>query len=661
MPSAEVGSARVVLGMNAGEFTRGTKKAAKGMDDLADKAKKLGTAIGAAFATDQIRRFAGEAVRLFGVQEEAIASVEAVLKTTGGAAGKTSKELQDLASSMQEVTKFGDEDILRGATSNLLTFGNIVGPVFDRAQAAALDLSQQFNVGLKESAIQLGKALNDPITGISALSRVGIAFTQQQKDQIKTLIESNKVMEAQGVILDEIEKFYGQAAEAAAQTTSGAMQQAANAFGDAMESIGQTIAPVVIAASKAIKDLSNAFIALSPEVKRFIVFGAGITAVVTPAVIAIGALVAVFGAVAAPILAAAAAVGVITGTIAAFWPNLKRLAKLAATAFSDIYVSAKTWLLDALKPVIDKVKGIITSIGDAFKALREAIGLEDVGEAVTNTVGAIVPAVKLGVDSINEALKTTAGGDVKDSVLGKLAEMRQAIADAWNGPMISAEDAETQTANMVMPFIATADQAKAAKKAADDLQRAKEAHIQKGIDQIDALKTPYDIMLEKEAQILAAFEARKISAAQAAQAQVMAAAVAQNAYAGMASSIAGNLEGLFGQSKGFAIAQAIINTYEAFTKALAAYPPPFNYAVAASTLAAGLAQVQKIKSTNSKSSGGGSSTGSSSSSTGGATQAPQRLIVEGVTADTLMGGVDVGALVERIRDHERNGGDTIFR
>ena len=53
----------------------------------------------------------------------------------------------------------------------------------------------------------------------------------------------------------------------------------------------------------------------------------------------------------------------------------------------------------------------------------------------------------------------------------------------------------------------------------------------------------------------------------------------------------------FAAMKAFAIAEAIINTYQGATKALATYPPPFNFIAAAAVVAGGLAQVATIRST----------------------------------------------------------------
>ena len=153
MASSVIGALRVILGMNAGEFDKGAKRAGSAMDRLAKKAERLGVALGAAFATTRVFGFLRDSVNAWGVQEQAIAAVEAVLRTTGGTAGFTSKQLQKVASELQETSKFGDEDILKQVTGNLLTFGNIVGPVFLRAQAAALDLSETLKQSMMSAQI----------------------------------------------------------------------------------------------------------------------------------------------------------------------------------------------------------------------------------------------------------------------------------------------------------------------------------------------------------------------------------------------------------------------------------------------------------------------------------------------------------------------------
>ncbi|WP_299589739.1 hypothetical protein, partial [uncultured Microbulbifer sp.] len=134
----------------------------------------------------------------------------------------SSEELQNLAGTMQQLTTFGDEAVME-MEALLLTFTNIQGEVFKRATPAILDMSVAMGTDLRSSAVQLGKALNDPIKGISALSRTGIQFTDAQKSTIEALVESGRTAEAQGLILEELEKQFGGAAEAAADTFGGAL------------------------------------------------------------------------------------------------------------------------------------------------------------------------------------------------------------------------------------------------------------------------------------------------------------------------------------------------------------------------------------------------------------------------------------------------------
>lgn len=175
-------------------------------------------------------------------QARAEAGVEQAVLRTGHAAGYTADQLFALASGLQQITGAGDEAILSGVTKQLLTFTQITEDNFRRAQEAVLDLNAVIadgNTGaLTSQAIQLGKALENPIQGVGALSRAGVAFTAEQKKMIQTLISQNNLFEAQKVILDEIEAKYGGQAKALADASKGTKQFSA-AWGDLGEKFGQ--------------------------------------------------------------------------------------------------------------------------------------------------------------------------------------------------------------------------------------------------------------------------------------------------------------------------------------------------------------------------------------------------------------------------------------
>lgn len=219
---------------------KNTEKFGKSTASLGKNLGKLFAGIGFALVAKKLFDLGKQAENLFRVQELAETKLDATLKSTAFAAGLTADELKRMASGLQEVTTFGDEATI-GAQSLLLTFKDIGGDVFPRALESILDVSTAMGQGLQQSTIQLGKALNDPIGGIAALTRVGIQFTDEQKNLIKSFVESGEVAKAQGVILDELESQFGGLSRAAALTADGINKQLNNSFGDLLETIGRVI------------------------------------------------------------------------------------------------------------------------------------------------------------------------------------------------------------------------------------------------------------------------------------------------------------------------------------------------------------------------------------------------------------------------------------
>lgn len=174
------------------------------------------------------------------LNESMIAQLEARLKSTKGAAGLTKDELLKMASGLQGVTTYGDEAVVE-AENLLLTFTKIGRHIFPEALGTVLDMSTALGQDLKSSSIQLGKALNDPIEGVTALRRVGVSFTEAQQDQIKVLVESGNVLDAQRLILKELQTEFGGASKAAANTFGGSLKQLTNYWGDLKEVLGTAI------------------------------------------------------------------------------------------------------------------------------------------------------------------------------------------------------------------------------------------------------------------------------------------------------------------------------------------------------------------------------------------------------------------------------------
>lgn len=171
------------------------------------------------------------------------AQMDAVLKSTGGAAGMTKDELLSLATSLQTTTKFEDE-ATAAAENILLTFTGIGKEVFPDVTKTALDMATALGGSATEKAMMLGKAFNDPIKGMSALQKSGVVFTDEQKKMVTQLEKSGDTIGAQKILLAELQKEFGGSAEAAGNTFSGKLAILKNTLGDVGETIGGALLPV---------------------------------------------------------------------------------------------------------------------------------------------------------------------------------------------------------------------------------------------------------------------------------------------------------------------------------------------------------------------------------------------------------------------------------
>ena len=251
---------RVVLEMMASQYKKEAREAATATGKIEKDVQKLGSTSGK--TREGINRLGRDLGLAFGAaavfkglksaaeSAERINSIAAVtnqvIKETGGGANVTAEQLLKMADSLEVVTGIESELIQEGANV-LLTFKNIrneVGEgnaVFDRTVGLMLDIGAVMGTDASAAALQLGKALNDPITNMGALSRAGLTFSAEQKDMIKTLVESGNLLSAQTVILDELESQLGGTAAASAD----ASDKISNAIGTMTDAIGLGLVPFI--------------------------------------------------------------------------------------------------------------------------------------------------------------------------------------------------------------------------------------------------------------------------------------------------------------------------------------------------------------------------------------------------------------------------------
>ena len=372
-------------------------------------------------------------VQAFREQSKAIAQVEAGLKSTAGQVGITSQELQNMATNLQNKTLFGDEVILKDATAQLLTFTNITGENFGRTQEAALDLATRLDGDLKSASIQLGKALNDPVANLSALSRSGIQFSEDQKKVIKSLTETGHLAEAQTLILDELNKQYGGSAEAAAEADGG-FTQLANSFGDLQEEIGRLLVdylrPIVDQLKTFVQFLQNT----SDGTKNVALAIAGIAAAIGPVLLILPNLIS--GIKAAQVafkflnatmlanpfaLAATALALVVTGII-----MLTDETKKAVTAVDALTEANKNLTLEEQKRnievQIEQQKKLVAEL-EAEKAAKDKIAEKFGGKAIKEqkeanaafaTANSELATMNTMLDEVNKKLNEKTPKPVED-------------------------------------------------------------------------------------------------------------------------------------------------------------------------------------------------------------------------------------------------------
>jgi len=284
------------IGANSEGFQEAIRKAERTLSDFSDKAIDTGEMLSTRLTLPLVAAGA-MAVKAFSEEQDAIARMTAALRANGGQANVTAKEIQDLAGALQRTTTFGDEATI-AASGLLLTFHRVRNEmgkgndVFNRTIIAAQDLAAALGMDLQSATMQLAKAMENPTIGLTALTRSGTTFTEQQKEQIKTLMESGRQLDAQKMILDEVERQYKGTAEAMRGTLSGTIAGAMNELGDEMEKFGAIIADSLVPMIEVVTDFAKYIAAMDDGTRRFIITLGAFAAGAGPVIYVIGQLTA---------------------------------------------------------------------------------------------------------------------------------------------------------------------------------------------------------------------------------------------------------------------------------------------------------------------------------------------------------------------------------
>lgn len=308
-------------------LTRGLAQAQNQTQQFAQRLSSFGRSVsqaGTRLTVGLTLPIVGFGVKSVAAFEEAAAAARqtnAVLESTGNAANITRKGFDELTKSVARNAAV-DDDLIRQGANMLLTFKKIRNQaganndIFDQSVSLMADFAAGMaavsggTMDMRSASIMLGKALNDPVKGVTALTRAGVQFTEAQKDQIETLVKSGRQVEAQKMIISELESQFGGSAKANA-TASMRLKQALD---DLAESIGKEIYPLVKDFSRAIVGIVESFKALTPETRKTVLQILAFSAALGPVLKMVGPLLSVAGAfarIAGSARKAAAATGAI--------------------------------------------------------------------------------------------------------------------------------------------------------------------------------------------------------------------------------------------------------------------------------------------------------------------------------------------------------------
>lgn len=437
--SALIGALRATLGLDSAAFESGAndiikrsrklerslEQYGKGMTDLG---QKMSIAV-----TLPLVALAKTSVDAAIESKQALAQVETTITSMGNAAGRTADQLSKLAGEQMKKSLYDDDEILRKVTTTLLTFGKVTGKTFDRAQQDAIDLASKFDMDLQSAAMMLGKALNDPVKGITALTRAGVSFTAQQKEQIKAMVAAGDIAGAQSAILKELENQVAGSAAAAAKANPFAALK--HSWDDFQEAVGAQVLKILPAITGAIERLLDAFSRMSPGMQQAAVIGGALAAALGPVLMAVGGITQTFagfiavlstiageggillaiqsgfiglGAALAPIAAVIAGIAAAGYVLYANWEKI-------APALAEFGEQAKAALGPEFKAMVAELSGALTEFwtGPMGEMIRAAISL--LGDFIVMNIKTLGPPFIIVVKAAIQTL-TALFGMINDGV-----------------------------------------------------------------------------------------------------------------------------------------------------------------------------------------------------------------------------------------------------
>ena len=398
-------------------------------------------------ALGAVTDFVGGAIEEASSWNSVMAQTEAVIASTGGAAGLTAKEMANMAGAMSAASGqslFSDDAIL-GAQNVLATFTNIKGQNFGMATQSILDMSQALGMDLNSAAMQVGKALNDPVAGLAALSRSGVQFTADQEAMIKAMVEAGNVAGAQEIMMAELNTQFGGSAAAAVDTYAGQQVVLQEKMANIQQTLGEALMPILMQFGSFMADT------IVPIIASVVESLSGWITSMNEA----GTTSGIFDTIRNAIAGVPGVLAVLNTALASVLVFLKPLTD-AVTTFGTIFLTAMTSAGTAIMEylaspaVMSFLAGLQTLLTALATTVRDVLVLAFQGAAIAwdllsqaftiawpyiqtvlNTFFSLVTTVMAAVTGILTALSQVVTGDFQGAWITLKKTVETALKDLW--------------------------------------------------------------------------------------------------------------------------------------------------------------------------------------------------------------------------------------
>lgn len=441
-----IGELAVKLGMDSSGFTQGLKNAegqAKSSSSVIQSALGImGGLLGANVISagfQALRQGFADVTSIAKQDEQVQAQTAAAIKSTGDASGLSATQVEDYATQLSKVTPYSRDAIQQGENM-LLTFTGIGKQTFPQATQAVLDMATAFKssgkqMDISEIAIMVGKALQDPISGVTNLRRVGVQLSDQQQQQVKDFMAVGDAADAQKVIIQELGREFGGSALAQGQTFAGQQEIIGEQITQTKEKIGAALLPV----------LGTLATSALPGVN--------------------------------------AALGMVPGIIQRITPGLEMLGQL----FGDVATAASTWLGKVLG-VAPQVASAVESVGGGLVAADTNVA--SAGQQAAANLASLTAQGKQADDQIKQIDASTAGLSAQEKAL------QTRVGDVGAAYDAQSQAVQSQQQSIQRQIDATTAKFDAQTQALQDQQAALEQQSQQITDSYTAQLDPLQKQLD---------------------------------------------------------------------------------------------------------------------------------------------------------------------